>query len=475
MKHILAPGKAVIDGLERLGDALGYEVRREHRVGQSAAVDLSWTAAEFNDVPLFIFEVESTPSAGLANNAAKVFGSPLDKLPKPLFFFHLVLAGSPDNARIRNAERSWGQHNYRIYRFHATDDRQRLVIDVLEQHRRVSQKVRPQSVVDALHGPVFDDFSIAEAALSRMEELRFVAPYLLDYGTLALRDERFLPLYVRRLRTINHHPATSGAARAGPSRAARDIEEGYPDAPGSYIPGLLENALRIYQGDVLDSEGPELLERWVTNAGPHIRMFDAVFGLNRDYDQFILISAPFHYVWAAIALGNRPESRAWVLNDLMELVRREHDKGIAGPVSWPAIIWMGHLLAGRPALDCPLDVEAMYRQLQQIVDEIGGIPRALLLDPPPPYGELWGGDDMEWMDADETDELPTIERLREAVEVQLTVRDEQLREVDEELGEAAIGPWRTCLSALLSYDAYTRPTSDVLRDVYGRARHTGGR
>lgn len=471
MKHILAPGKAVIDRLERLGEALGYEVRREHRVGHNAAVDLSWTAAEFNDVPLFIFEVESTPSAGLANNATKVFGSSLDELPRPLFFFHLVLAGKPDNARIKNAERSWGQHNYRVYRFHAPDDRQRLVVDVLEQHRRVRQAVRPLSVVDALHGPGFDDFSIAEAALARMEELRFVAPYLLDYGTLALRDERFFPLYARRLRAIDHHRATSGAARPTPARATREIEEGYLDAPGSYIPGLLESALRICSGDVLDSEGPDLLERWATSGGPPIRMIDAAFGLNRDYDQFVLISAPFHYVWAACALEDHPESRAWVLNDLMELVRREHDKGIHGPVSWPAIIWMGHLLAGRPALDCPLDVESMYRELQQIVDNIGGIPQALLLDPPPPYGELWGGDDMEWMDAEETRELPAIHRLREAVGARLRAPDQQFGAVDDELGKVPMGSWRTCLSALLAYDAYLRPTRDVLRDVYNLARH----
>lgn len=474
MKHILAAGKAVIDGLERLGDALGYEVRREHRVGHSAAVDLSWTAAAFNDVPLFIFEVESTPSAGLANNATKVFGSSLDELPRPLFFFHLVLAGNPDNARIRNAERLWGQHNYRVYRFHAPDGRQKLVIDVLEQHRRVSQEVRPRSVVDALRGPPFGDFSIAEAALSRMEELRFVAPYLFDYGTLALRDERFFPLYARRLRAIDHHPAQSGAMRPVLARAAREIDEGYLDAPGSYIPGLLEGALRIYGGDVLDSEGPELLERWATSSGPHIRMIDAAFGLNRDYDQFVLISAPFHYVWAAIALEGRPESRAWVLSDLMELVRREHDRGIRGPVSWPAIIWMGHLLAGRPALDCPLDVDSMYSELQQIVDEIGGIPQALLLDPPPPYGDLWGGGDTEWMDAEEAGELPAIDRLREAVEARLRVRDEQRGEVGEELGLEVMGSWRTCLSALLSHNAYLRPTSEVLRDVYDRARPTEG-
>lgn len=385
-----------------------------------------------------------------------------------------MLAGNSDNARIKNAERSWGQHNYRIYRFHTTDDRKRLVVDVLEQHRRVRKEIRPRSVVDALRGPAFDDFSIVEAALFRMEELRFVAPYLLDYGTLALRDDRFFPLYIRRLRAIVHHLATSGAVRPVPSRATREIEEGYLDAPGSYIPGLLESTLRIYGGDVLDSEGPDLLERWATSGGPHIRMIDAAFGINRDYDQFVLISAPFHYVWAAIALESHPKSRAWILNDLMELVRREHDKGIRGPVSWPAIIWMSHLLAGRPALDCPLSVGSMYSQLQRFVDEIGGIPHALLLDPPPPYEELWGGDDTEWMDAKAAEELPAVERLREAVEAQLRVRDPQLGAVDDELGAATMGSWRTCLSALLSYDVYLRPTSDALRDVYGHGRHTNG-
>src|SRR5664279_5075449 len=121
VKHSLARGQEVIDGLERLGVALGYEVRKEQRVGRTAAVDLSWTAAQSNDVPLFVFEVESTASAGLANNATKIYGSPLEELAKPLFFFHLVLTGQPNNERICNAERAWGQHNYRIYRFHTLD------------------------------------------------------------------------------------------------------------------------------------------------------------------------------------------------------------------------------------------------------------------------------------------------------------------------------------------------------------------
>ncbi|KAB1658163.1 hypothetical protein [Pseudoclavibacter sp. CFCC 11306] len=74
MKHTLEPGRSIIDALDHLGHALGYSDTCEHVIGRTAAVDLSWTAADYNDVPLFVFEVGSTASAGLANNALKVSG-----------------------------------------------------------------------------------------------------------------------------------------------------------------------------------------------------------------------------------------------------------------------------------------------------------------------------------------------------------------------------------------------------------------
>ena len=136
--HQLPEGLQVIEGLEALGESLEYVSSREHTVGRAgAAVDLAWFGAGDQHVPLMIFEVESSASASMVNNALKVFSQDVDDFVKPLFFFHVLLAGSSDNERIANMRRTWGTYNYRIYRLNDESEAQRLVRDVLAQHRRV--------------------------------------------------------------------------------------------------------------------------------------------------------------------------------------------------------------------------------------------------------------------------------------------------------------------------------------------------
>ena len=137
--HILSAGLQVVEGLECLAEALGYTSVREHTVRRAgAAVDLAWFAAGDHRVPLMIFEVESTASSSMANNAMKVFSQDVDDFVKPLFFFHILLGGGPDNERIAALQRTWGTYNYRVYRLNEQMEVRRLVLDVLGQHRRVS-------------------------------------------------------------------------------------------------------------------------------------------------------------------------------------------------------------------------------------------------------------------------------------------------------------------------------------------------
>jgi hypothetical protein len=100
----------MIAGLAHLGRALGYAVEEERPIGESgAAVDLAWYAAGETGVPLMIFEVESNATASMANNAMKVLSRDADDFIKPLFFFHVLLAGGPENDRIASLRRQWGE------------------------------------------------------------------------------------------------------------------------------------------------------------------------------------------------------------------------------------------------------------------------------------------------------------------------------------------------------------------------------
>jgi hypothetical protein len=89
-EHRLKSGRDVIDWLEQLGRALGYVPVREWRVPDPAGptwVDLGWRALGGEEIPLFLFEVESRPGSQLAENAQKVLSLPTAVMPKPLFFF----------------------------------------------------------------------------------------------------------------------------------------------------------------------------------------------------------------------------------------------------------------------------------------------------------------------------------------------------------------------------------------------------
>lgn len=445
-------GLAVIDALYELGVALGYSAQREHTVGQSAAVDLSWTAADSNDVPLFIFEVESTASTGLANNAMKVYGSPMSDLPRPLFFFHLVLGGSKDNERIRNAQNAWGQHNYHVYRFGAESDRLALALDILRQHRRVSRYIQPAVLAEALNNVVWGDPSTVKDALKLTERILFDAPYLHDYASMARDDSSYLNLFVSRLRYLDEMPA--GTDRKHLSR------EGYGDGPGTYIPGLFEVGLRIYAGDIPDSEGPRAFERWATSVRFGPRVIDAAFGLDRDYDSYVIGVAPIDYSLTAALLATHPISRDWVLQDFSGLLARERSSSLPPRFRLPGSVWLAHLLCATPVngssrARTSLNIESLYADVQTHVKEGGGIPIGLLTEPPGVGGGIqetpyW------WDDANNT-QLPSREEL-------LSLTTNHLLGVDD--GAAVPDPATLCLTSLVGYELYESNPQQLLKVIY---------
>lgn len=441
MKHTLPEGQSVIDALERFGRALQYETTREHVVGESAAVDLSWTAAASNDVPLFIFEVESTASAGLANNAMKVFGAPLETLAKPLFFFHLVLAAGPTNERVLNAQRVWGSHNYRIYRISDPDQRRDIVADVLTQHRRVSNRVNIVAFVNAVEDTGWGDDALLLDTLTLLQGLRFDTPYLHALARLALVDLTFLPTFARRVCALSRKDVEP------------PIREGYDGGPGDYIGGLLELALAIASGELTDEHGPTALEAWATSTGSFPRVIDAAFGLSRDYDGFILGVAPFQYAIAAAVLQEFPQAMAWVVHDLHRLLVEEESKGVSADYRLVGGVWLPHLLVaayGRGAL-AQDEAEQMYSSFQRCAADAGGVPEGWLASPPPPSSELQDLDD-HVAEIGMRVQIPSFTDLIEGTS----------RPRTQGRGTARAEALHWCLGALVDIDAYGRPTSELV-------------
>jgi len=411
----------------------------------SAAVDLSWTAADFNDVPLFVFEVESTASAGLANNALKVLGKPLEALAKPLFFFHIVVKAGALNERIADAQRFLGSHNYRVYRLSDATQRVAIVIDALRQHRRVSNRIDIVRVMDALVQDSWISRDGLDDILSVLLDLRFDTAYLYAFARLASRDLSYLPHFARRAREVE-------AMDEVPER------EGYSDGPGDYIAGLLEVALIVAAGVLPDREGPAALEAWATRSGTFPRTIDAAFGLSRDYDGFVLGIAPFHYALAAAVLERHPLSRAWVVRDLSRLLRAEDANDIAADFKLPAAIWLAHLLAasqmnssGSGGLAAE-EVQEMWTAVEQCVEDAGGVPSGWIEEPPSPEGDL-GYYGQILAEVSHRGPLTGVEELS------ASYRNEGREGSEEADGEAI--QW--CLRALFDVNAYLQPTSALVR------------
>lgn len=400
MKHILESGRTVIDSLVQLGTALEYRVDRELRVGTRAAVDLAWSLDQGNSSPLFIFEVESTASAGMASNPMKVFGQDSKVLARPLFFFHIVLAGSADNERVLNAQRQWGVHNYRVYRFEDARERAALVTDVLNQHQRVAPELRLLPLAFALEHPALRGTDAVPTILQAAEDQGFSARYSTGYAVLALRDVSYAPLFARRIRG---------------GGAGRDLDDGIYGGGADLVPGLLETATAISIDDPEDLRGPEDLERWSSGASTGLRMIDAAFGLSRDYDEFILGQAPIHYALAFAALRDHPRSRRWILDDFTSLLVRERHAGLARWLEYPGEVWLAYLLAAELGMSASddRDLLAVYSELQAHIAACGGVPVSLLAAPPRPFS-LDDRDQLDWID-DELVTLPHWTVLRDAV------------------------------------------------------------
>ncbi|WP_157880588.1 hypothetical protein [Streptomyces sp. Root1310] len=377
-EHVLHPGLRVIDAIAELGKCLGYEVERERSVGlRGAAVDLAWYAAGDKWMPLMIFEVESKASSGMANNAMKVLSRDVDDFVKPLFLFHVVLKGSAANERISNLRRQWGSHNYRVYTLGLNGEVQRLVVDILSQHRRVTKQVDVESVSATLAKDSWESVDQL-AVLSKLKNLNFSGDYLGGLARVSLRDPSLTSLYLDSLESIH--------------LCGEDMSGRYGGFIGDYIPGLLEISMLIASGRITDAEGPRRLEEWQERSGYGMRTIGPYFGLSRDYDSFVLGVAPFVYGMAGMLLRGCSQSYQWLTMDLQSIVAGEQKREIADFAVLPGALWLIHIsasglcvLPSKSRVDG--DLKSAFEFARALVNGYGGVPDDVL-DSPPDYVDV---------------------------------------------------------------------------------------
>lgn len=334
-----------MDDLETIADVLGYSVRREYEVSRTgAAVDLAWFAAGDNRSPLMIFEVESNASASMANNAMKVFSQDVDNFVKPLFFFHILLSGGPDNERIASLRRTWGTHNYRVYRLNEAQGPEELVRDILEQHRRLTEKLTIERLFN--HGLTRPSWSSIDRmrTYKHVEILQFSSNHRRALARLGFTETIFRPVLLDGLR--NEYVANV------------PLSGSYGTAIGEYFSGIIEIPLLAAEGTISDAEAPKLLDNWQAQAGFGIKRIGPHFGLDREYDEFVLRVAPFLFASAAAICQGRLQTKTWIVRELNDILTHEHEVNVAPAYLIPAQLWLLHMTAS--ALRDGSNIQANY-------------------------------------------------------------------------------------------------------------------
>ena len=358
-KHKLAAGAEVISSLTLLGKTLGYVSKEEFPTERSGnygpAVDVAWLSDERQRFPIMIFEVESKATNSAAYNPTKIFGPPNEEFEKPLFFFHVFVAGSAQTSRLKNLRSLFGTHNYRTYRLQEGEI-PNFLKDILSQHRRLSMSVDFILLAKRLESiPLFRPHLID--VLHHIESLCFDVDYLVSYAKLA--DQRFC-YFEQFIRHLN-------------SCYDRHLPESvfdYPTFLGQMYPdpihlGILHRAQSSEDGKWLDC-----LKRWqesssdLTQIGPH-------FNLSYDYDQFILgLAAPF---WALIAGLMRDDSQAirYILEQCWLIL--DHLNPSAFSVFFA--LWILHIAAAASSVHD-------FERARAHINELGGLSTAYLYAPP---------------------------------------------------------------------------------------------
>lgn len=357
-EHRLPEGKSTLEWLVRLGHALGYWPEPEWEVPDpegSTFVDLAWLRRQGERVPLFLFEVESRPGSQLAENAQKVLSMPTELLPKPLFFFQLVLTGG--GGRPGRAGRAHATANYGIYEMERLVERDRFVADLLTQHARAAVGLDAVALWDALSDPRAPEFAFPPAWVA-LERSALEVPWASTYARLALRDPRFRDRMVRALvPEVNGKPPPIDYGSYWGETWSTPLHLGLLAA---LDPGLGESCLAT-------------LKRWQENeSDPGRMLMIAPYpGLSRDYDSFVFFLAP--YLWALLAalMARVPGIGRWVCGQLRLIV----EAPVPLALTAPAAVWLLHLAE-------IFDSENDWQVAEAHINEAGGLPWELVLKPP---------------------------------------------------------------------------------------------
>ena len=319
-EHKLKKGIDFINGIKDLGKLLGYHVELEKPVSpekdNSPAVDIAWYKEEHQKFPLFIFEIESSASNGMTYNPLKVFSKKNEQFEKPLFFFQIVLKGGQDSSRVEDLKNQFGNYNYRIYRTSESEDK-KLILDVLDQHRRLTQELDIINLANYLNGAKWIEIDIDEVTnhIVSLEFEKNSGDLLSSFVFLSSMDKVFIPQTLSLLENI-HIDFFSNLNRINYKTYLGNswcfpIHLGmiYCSIDDLYKREKIINQLKYWQEK----------NSYMTMIGPH-------FGLSHDYDEFLIWGAGGLFGLLSFLFYDNDEIRVYFAKELYKIIDKSKEE-----------------------------------------------------------------------------------------------------------------------------------------------------
>lgn len=380
--HIHKQGKNIIRGISVLGSYLGYFAIEEFPVktsyGKQQKIDVAWVYEDDHEYPLMIFEIESKITSSSSNNPVKIFGHPDDTYERPLFYFHLFIKGSKVSAKIKSLEKLFGSYNYRTYDLSIEDEKTKLLIDIVSQHRRINSSLNIHSIIQLFSDPIWSQVD-QEKVLCKIESLKFKSNFLKSYAKKTLENIefkkhylRFLALYVcseDKIKHSNHYGTFWG---------------------DEWQEAIHYGMLIRFSTEVNNAYEKEFI-RWFKSI-PLFKNIELGLRQSREWDEFMICMAPAF--WAFISALLKSSKNA------IESLLVHYEKVQLALQKWPPnlsffnSLWMLHVAS-------ELSFEKEFRLAKNFINERGGISPKVLFCPPstiPLDGSDFTENDYEWVE-----------------------------------------------------------------------------
>lgn len=363
--HKLNEGVSFIEGILKLGLILKYHTQTEQPIDnekiQSPAVDVAWFNEENQKFPLFIFEVESSSSNGMTYNPMKVFSKKNERFEKPLFFFQVILKGGQNSSRVEDLKETYGTFNYRIYRIPSSEG-EKFLFDILEQHRKISQKLDVINLFDFVIQSKWIEVDLKTLA-SHIELLEFEKEsgiILSSFVLLASRYDNMIPIAFDYIRKI-HIDFYSNLRKVNYSTYIGN----------AWCFPIHLGIIYTFSTDLyLKEKTTRQLKYWQEN-NSHLSMIGPHFGLDRDYDEFLIWGAGGLFAILAFLFKENNEMRLYFAKELKKIIERSNlEYRIANS------LWLFHII--------PPIKESIYfyKYIKNTISELGSFSMKSLMNPP---------------------------------------------------------------------------------------------